>query len=114
MTARYFGLGIFSGLLISIFIVLEPAQSGALGWPAVAAYPMVLSLGVMEWQLHTLRAGARNALVASRSLGDFARAARGKLARAALSYFAVLAVLTGLVQGLGGRGEGHPAKLGPI
>ncbi len=35
-------------------------------------------------------------------------------ARATLSYFAVLAVLTGLVQGLGGRGEGHPAKLGPI
>ena len=28
MTARYFGLGIFSGLLVSIFIVLEPAQSG--------------------------------------------------------------------------------------
>ena len=166
MMARYFGLGIFSGLLVSIFIVLEPAQSGARGWPAAAAYPLVLSLGVMEWQLHTLRAGARNALVASHSLGDFARAARGKLARAALSYFAVLAVLTGLVQGLayshgvhdelgapgrrhspgggilprsgcrrlrphrrgaasvvarschirglGGRGEGHPAKLGPI
>ncbi len=55
----------------------------------------------MEWQLHTLRTGARNALVASRSLGDFARAAWGKLARATLSYFAVLAVLTGLVQAPG-------------
>src|SRR5271169_1617578 len=70
----------FSGLLVSIFIVLEPAQSGARGWPAVAAYPMVLSLGVMEWQLQSLRAGARNALVASGSLADFARASRGKLA----------------------------------
>ena len=100
MVARYFGLGIFSGLLVSIFIVLEPAQSGAHGWPAVAAYPLVLSLGVMEWQLHSLRAGARNALVASGSLGDFARASRRKLAVATLSYFAVLAVLTGWVQGL--------------
>jgi hypothetical protein len=100
MAFRYFGLGIFSGLLVSIFIVLEPAKSGTRGWPAVAVYPMVLSLGVMEWQLHTLRAGARNALVASHSLGDFARASRGKLARATLSYLAVLAVLTGLVLGL--------------
>ncbi len=100
MTARYFGLGIFSRLLVSIFIVLEPAQSGARGWPAVAACPMVLWLGVMEWQLHSLRAGARNALVGSGSLGAFARASRRKLALATFSYFAVLAVLTGLVQGL--------------
>ena len=100
MTARYFGLGIFSRLLVSIFIVLEPAQSGARGWPAVAACPMVLWLGVMEWQLHSLRAGARNALVGSGSLGAFAGASRRKLALATFSYFAVLAVLTGLVQGL--------------
>jgi hypothetical protein len=100
MTARYFCLGIFSGLLVSIFVVLEPARSGAHGWPGVSAYPLVLSLGVMEWQLHSLRAGARDALVASHTLGDFTRASRGKLARAALYYFAVLAVLTGLVQGL--------------
>ena len=166
MMARYFGLGIFSGLLVSIFIVLEPAQSGARGWPAAAAYPLVLSLGVMEWQLHTLRAGARNALVASHSLGDFARAARGKLAPRCPFLFcgtgcpdrfgtgpgvqprrpdelgapggrhspgdgvlpcsgrrrlrpyrcgaASVVARSCHIRGLGGRGEGHPAKLGPI
>jgi hypothetical protein len=97
---RYFALGIFSGLLVSIFMVLEPVHGGARGWPGVSAYPLVLSLGVMEWQLHSLRAGARNDLVTSHTLGGFARASRGKLARATVSYLAVLVVLTALAQGL--------------
>ena len=40
-------------------MVLEPAKVRADSWPAAAAYPMILSLGVMEWQLRSLRAGAR-------------------------------------------------------
>ncbi len=108
MAARYFTLGIFSGLLVAIFIVLEPARSGTRTWPAVAAYPMVLSLGAMEWQLHSLRAGGRNALLESSSIKEFTRAARWQLVRATLSYFLVLAVLTVLVSALAYTRELHP------
>jgi hypothetical protein len=110
--ARFFGHGLCSGFFVALFMVLEPARSGANNWPAAAAYPLILSLGVMEWQLRSLRAGARRALLGSCTLSDFARKARKKLARSTLSYLGALAVLTALVQVLAyARGVPVPVPL---
>jgi hypothetical protein len=73
---------------------------------------MILSLGVMEWQLRSLRAGARAVLLRSYSVSDFAGAARRKLARAALLYLVALVVLTSVVQALAyARGVAVPVSL---
>jgi hypothetical protein len=98
VAACYFALGLCSGVLVAIFIVLEPARGGAKSWPGLAAYPMVLSLGAMEWELRSLRARTRRELLVSPTITAFARDARRQLVRATLIYFAVLAALTILVE----------------
>jgi hypothetical protein len=98
--ARYFASGLCCGFFVGLFIVLEPAKGGSHSWPAAAAYPMVLSLGAMEWQLRSLRAGARDALSWTDGIGEFAAAVRKRLARSTLSYLIVVAVLTVSLQAL--------------
>jgi hypothetical protein len=93
-------------------MVLEPAKVRPDSWPAAAAYPMILSLGVMEWQLRSLRAGARAVMLGSYSVRDFAHAARRKLARATVLYLVALVVLTSVVQALAyARGVAVPVPL---
>jgi len=109
---RYFAHGVCCGLFVALFMVLEPAKVRPDSWPAAAAYPMILSLGVMEWQLRSLRAGARAVLLGSYTVSDFAVAARRKLARAALCYLVALVVLTSVVQALAyARGVAVPVPL---
>jgi hypothetical protein len=109
---HYFANGCCCGCLVALFMVLEPAKSGALNWPGAAAYPMVLSLGVMEWQLRSLSAGIRHALLDSYSLPRFVKAARRKLARSTVLYLGALAFLTGSIDGIAQlRGVPLPAAL---
>jgi hypothetical protein len=98
--ARYFATGLCCGFFVGLFIVLEPAKSGSHSWPAAAAYPMILSLGAMEWQLRSLRAGASGASFETVSLGEFRKGVRKRLARSAFSYLVVLAFMTAAVQAL--------------
>lgn len=97
---RYFVHGLCCGLFVALFMVLEPGANGARSWPAAAAYPIILSLGAMEWQLRSLKAGARRALLRTHTLAQFTRAARWALARSLASYIATLAALTGVVEAL--------------
>jgi hypothetical protein len=109
---RYFANGCCCGLFVALLMVLEPSKSGSPNWPAGAAYPMILSLGVMEWQVRSLRAGARRAALGSYSLVEFAKTMRKKLARAILFYAAALGVLTISVEALGyARGVIVPPSL---
>ncbi len=109
---RYFAHGVCCGLFVALFMVLEPAKVRPDSWPAAAAYPMILSLGVMEWQLRSLRAGARAVMLGSYSVRDFAHAARRKLARATVLYLVALVVLTSVVQALAyARGVAVPVPL---
>jgi hypothetical protein len=96
--ARYFATGLCCGFFVGLFIVLEPAKGGLHSWPAAAAYPMILSLGAMEWQLRSLRAGAWRASFRADSVGDFTRLVRRRLARSTVSYLVVLSVMTMAVQ----------------
>lgn len=98
--ARFFASGLCCGVFVALFMVLEPARGGISSWPAVAMYPMMLSLGAMEWQLRTFRAAARDALLSSRTSASFARSARRQLARTMACYLLVLLSLTGAVLAL--------------
>jgi hypothetical protein len=95
---RYFATGLCCGFFVGLFIVLEPAKGGLHSWPAAAAYPMILSLGAMEWQLRSLRAGAWGASFRANDVDEFARVVRKRLARSTFSYLVVLAVMTVAVQ----------------
>jgi hypothetical protein len=109
---RYFAYGVCCGLFVALFMVLEPARTGPSSWPAAAAYPMVLSLGVMEWQLRSLRTAARGTLAGSHTMAGFARTVRKQLARSTLCYLTALVALTGLVQALAhARGVAVPLPL---
>ena len=92
--AGYFTEGLCLGLFIAILLVLEPAKGKAQSWPGMAAYPMILSLGVMEWQLRSFRSRARRRLIATRSVREFSRASRAELARSTFIYLVVLAAVT--------------------
>ena len=61
---------------------------------------MILSLGVMEWQVRSLRAGARRGLGSVYNLADFATVVQRKLARATFSYLGALLLLTVAVRAL--------------
>jgi hypothetical protein len=112
MAARYFANGCCCGVFVALLMVLEPSKAGPPNWPAGAAYPMILSLGVMEWQVRSLRAGARHTVLGSYSRAEFVKTMRKKLARATLSYVAALGALTISVEALGyARGVIVPASL---
>ena len=112
IAVRYFANGCCCGFFVALFMVLEPANTALGTWPGAAAYPMILSLGVMEWQLRSLAAGSRHALIGSYTLAEFSKRVRRKFARSALSYLGALAVLTVLVQALAEvRGTPVPASL---
>jgi len=111
-TARYFVNGCCCGLFVAILVVLEPTNIGLRNWPAVAAYPMILSLGVMEWQVRSLRAGARRALAGAYTVADFTRSAQWKLVRSTLSYLGALILLTIAIRALAyARGVPVPLPL---
>jgi hypothetical protein len=95
---RYFATGMCCGFFVALFIVLEPAKGGLHSWPAAAAYPMILSLGAMEWQLRSLRAGAWGASFKANSVAEFAKQVRKRLARSTFSYLVVLTVMTAAVE----------------
>jgi hypothetical protein len=98
--ARHFANGCCCGFFVALFMVLEPEKTGLPSWPGAAAYPLVLSLGAMEWQLRSLRSAARRALLGCSSVARFGTIVRRRLARSTVSYAAVVAVLTALVQAL--------------
>jgi hypothetical protein len=109
---RYFINGMFCGLFVALFIVLEPARIKGHAWPAAAVYPMICSLGIMEWQLRSMRARARHALLRHYTLQGFVWAARRALFRSTLLYVVALAVMTALVQMLAyAKGTSIPASL---
>ncbi len=99
-TARFFANGCCCGLFLALLVVLQPGGNWLRHWPGVAAYPMMLSLGVMEWQARSLRAGARRGLSTVYSLAGLASVVERKLARATLSYIAALLLLTVAVRAL--------------
>ncbi len=93
-TVKYVFYGLGCGLLTSVFIGFSAASGGAHGSLVIAVLPLLLTLGLMEWQLRSFRSRATGALGSSSDLGRFARRVWAALLRSVGSYVAALAVLS--------------------
>ena len=105
----FFAYGAGCGIAVSVVTVMaRGAQS--LGPLSLVALPVMLSLGVLEWQLHSFRARAARAMHASGSLEAFERRALGNLAKSTGWYVAALVALSTVVI-VARLGGGQPVPL---
>jgi hypothetical protein len=85
----FFCYGACSGVAVSTVTVFAYGARG-LGPLALVALPVMLSLGVLEWQLRTFRARASKALRVSPTLAVFERRVVGIFLRSTACYLAAL------------------------
>jgi hypothetical protein len=105
----FFSYGACCGVAVSaVTLVARGAQS--LGPLSLVALPVMLSLGVLEWQLHTFRARATRALQVAPTLAAFERRAVGDLVRSTACYLTTLLVVSAAV-GLLRAATGHQLPL---
>ena len=103
--STYFVYGGCCGVAVSA-ITLVAHGAASFGPVALVALPVMLSLGVLEWQLHTFRARASKALRTSSTLAAFERRAVGDLLRCTACYVTALvlvSIVIVLVRGAGGH-----------
>ena len=115
-SVRFLGYGLGCGLLISVFIGFTGELDGSGGALVIAVWPMLLTLGLMEWQLRSFRSRATSALTTSSSLDDFRRRVPRVFLRSVGLYVAALAVLsaTGMVIGDRRHGTSVPLLFGTV
>ncbi len=89
----FFCYGVCCGVAVStVTVVAHGAQS--LGPLSLVAMPVMLSLGVLEWQLRTFRARASKALRSSSTLAVFERRVVGIFLRSTACYLVALFFVT--------------------
>ena len=93
-TAKYFLYGLGCGLLTSVYIVFAEETNGSGGALIIAVSPLLLTLGLMEWQLRSFRSRATSALATSPDLTHFGHQIRSAFGRSVGTYVAALAVLS--------------------
>ncbi len=74
--AKYLCYGLGCGLLISVFIDFAGEVDGTGDALIIAVGPLLVTLGLMEWQLRSFRSRATAALTTASDLGHFARRVR--------------------------------------
>jgi hypothetical protein len=94
----FYGFG--CGLLTSVIIGF--GQEARVGDAmAIAVWPLLLTLGLMEWHLRSFRSRATTALSASSDLDNFAHRVRIAFLRSVGTYIAGLAVLSAVAVEVG-------------
>jgi hypothetical protein len=86
--------GVGCGLLTSSVIAFGTHGAHTSGTIAVAAGPLLLTLGLMEWQLRSLRCRTATALAETTELDQFALRVRFALERSILTYVGVLILVS--------------------
>ncbi len=105
----FFSYGACCGVAVSaVTLTVRGAQS--LGPLVVVALPVMLSLGILEWQLHTFRARTSKALRTAPSLAAFERRALATLFRSTACYGTSL-LLVSVVVALLRAASGHQLPL---
>jgi hypothetical protein len=74
--AKFVCYGLGCGLLISMFIDFAGEVDGSGDALIIAVGPLLVTLGLMEWQLRSFRSRATSALTTASDLGDFSRRVR--------------------------------------
>jgi hypothetical protein len=92
----FFVYGGCCGVAVSVVTVVAQGAQG-LGPLSLVALPVMLSLGVLEWQLHSFRSRATHALRTASSLIGFERRATGTFARSIGLYVVALSLISGAV-----------------
>jgi hypothetical protein len=92
--ARFLAYGICSGLLLSALIAFAAGMDGSARALSIAVWPLLLTLGLMEWQLRSFRSRATAAMGHSLDLEDFSRRVGVAFRRSILLYVTGLAVLS--------------------
>ena len=91
---KYLAYGLGCGLLVSIFIGFSGALSESSVSVLLAMWPLMLTLGLMEWQLRSFRSRAARALPGSADLVEFARRSRFSFLRSTGIFFLALVALS--------------------
>jgi hypothetical protein len=86
--------GVGCGLLTSAVIAFGTHGAQTAGTIAVAAGPLLLTLGLMEWQLRSLRSRTARALAATTELDQFGLQVRNALKRSIFTYTGVLLAIS--------------------
>jgi hypothetical protein len=115
-SVRGFAYGLGCGLLVSVFIGFTGELDGSGGAVVVAVWPMLATLGLMEWQLRSFRSRATSALTANSSLSGFTSQVRRVFLRSLGLYVAALAVLSaaGIEIAFRRHGAGVPLLFGTV
>jgi hypothetical protein len=114
--SRYLLYGLGSGLLISVFIGFSDEMGSNSVALLVAIWPLMLTLGLMEWQVRSFRGRTTRAMTTSPDLSDFARRARRSLVRSTATFVTALVVLSaaGVVIGHNRGAANVPLLVGSI
>ncbi len=92
--AKFLAYGVSCGLLLSVLIGFASGVNGSARALTIAVWPLLLTLGLMEWQLRTFRSRATRALSSSFDLDDFGRRVGRAFRRSIVLYVGALAVLS--------------------
>jgi hypothetical protein len=91
---RFLVYGVSCGLLLSALIGFAGGTDGSARALSIAVWPLLLTLGLMEWQLRSFRNRATAALSVSLDLEDFSRRVGVAFRRSIFLYVSGLAVLS--------------------
>ena len=94
--SMYLWYGLGCGLLTSVFIGFAAQFNGAGGALVIAVWPLLLTLGLMEWHMRSFRSRATAALGTSNDVSQFGRQVRKALVRSVGTYILVLGVLSAI------------------
>ena len=92
--AKFLAYGLSCGFLLGTLIGFASGVNGSARALSIAVWPLLLTLGLMEWQLRSFRSRATAALSASFDLDDFGRRVGQAFRRAIGLYVGVLALLS--------------------
>jgi hypothetical protein len=91
--------GLMCGVGLTLVAILGGHVFATSGHPALFALPILVTLGVMEWQLRSFRAGVEQLLSRLVSLDEFAPGSWGMFRRA-LTWYLLWAVLASVLVGV--------------
>jgi hypothetical protein len=92
--AMFFMYGTGCGLLLSVYVALAGQVDGSGDALLIAVWPLLLTLGLMEWQLRSFRSRAGAALGSSHDLYGFGRRVTAALRRSVVFYVGALVILS--------------------
>jgi hypothetical protein len=97
----FFLYGTGCGLLLSFYVAWAGHVNGSGDALLIAVWPLLLTLGLMEWQLRSFRSRAESALGASGDLHDFGRRVGFAFRRSVTYYVGALVLLSAVAAAVG-------------